>query len=80
MSKQPANLLKIKRVMLGDSQTALAEKIGATQAMVSLWERGLCWPGPELIPRLAEVFGMSPAAFAKELENTRRNRRQALTA
>jgi transcriptional regulator with XRE-family HTH domain len=72
MRNRPANILKLKRVTLGLSQTALAQKLGTTHTLVSMWETGKAWPGPDLIPKLAKVFNMKPEAFARELDTRRR--------
>lgn len=71
LHKRTYNLLREKRLSLGLNQTELAEKVGVTPALVSLWETGQCWPGPRLIPSLATLFNMTPQSFARELERSR---------
>ena len=73
------NLLKLKRVALGLTQVELAKRIGVDGPAVSNWETGQCWPGPDVIPKLAELFSMKEEQFARELESARRQR-QAIPA
>jgi transcriptional regulator with XRE-family HTH domain len=40
-------------------QTALAERLGVTQALVSQWVRGNRMPSVEVLQRIASVFGIS---------------------
>ena len=66
-----ANLFKIKRLARGLEIRQVAEHLKVTPALVSAWERGQAWPGPRLIPALADFFGMQPEDFARELEEAR---------
>ena len=43
----------------GMTQADLAEKMGITDKAVSKWERYLSYPDIALIPRLAEILGVS---------------------
>ena len=43
----------------GLTQLELAEKMGVTDKAVSKWERDLCCPDVNSLPKLAEVFGTS---------------------
>ncbi len=53
-----------KRIMehrkrLGLTQDALAEKLGITAQAISKWENDLSCPDIAMLPRLAEIFGIS---------------------
>lgn len=43
----------------GMTQLELAEKMGVTDKAVSKWERDLSCPDINILPKLAEVFGIS---------------------
>lgn len=43
----------------GMTQSDLAEKMGVTDKAVSKWERNLSCPDISLLPRLAELFGIT---------------------
>ena len=43
----------------GMTQLELAEKMNVTDKAVSKWERDLCCPDINSLPRLAEIFGIS---------------------
>lgn len=47
------------RKRLGLTQDALAEKLGITAQAVSKWENDLSCPDITMLPRLAEIFGIS---------------------
>lgn len=47
------------RKRLGLTQDALAEKLGLTAQAVSKWENDLSCPDITMLPRLAEIFGIS---------------------
>lgn len=47
------------RKKLSLTQEALAEKCSVTAQAVSKWENGLTAPDIELLPRLAEIFGVT---------------------
>lgn len=51
----------------GLTQEALAQKLEVTNQAVSKWESDLCCPDIQLLPRLADVFGVSiDALFGRE--------------
>ncbi len=52
---------RIKELRLGNQKTqdALAAKLGVTAQAVSRWEKGICYPDMELIPSIANCFGVS---------------------
>ncbi len=56
----------LARRRLGLTQGQLAEKAGVTQSTVSLWERGVTRPTVTLLPKLAEVYGVSMEELACE--------------
>ena len=43
----------------GRTQEALAVEIGVTAQAVSRWEKGICYPDMELLPSIANYFGVS---------------------
>ena len=43
----------------GRTQEALAEELGVTAQAVSRWEKGICYPDMEIIPSIANYFGVS---------------------
>ena len=43
----------------GMTQLELAEKMNVTDKAVSKWERDLCCPDVNSLPKLAEIFGIS---------------------
>ena len=52
---------KIKELRLreGRTQEALANELGVTAQAVSRWEKGICYPDMEVIPSIANYFGVS---------------------
>lgn len=48
------------RVNTQQSQTALAKKLKTSGAEISLVERGLKQPSPELVERIGKAFGLEP--------------------
>ncbi len=52
---------KIKELRLRDQRTqdALASALGVTAQAVSRWEKGICCPDVEMIPSIANYFGVS---------------------
>lgn len=52
---------RIKELRLRDGRTqeALANELGVTAQAVSRWEKGVCYPDMELIPSVANYFGVS---------------------
>ena len=49
----------VLRVRDGRTQDALATALGVTAQAVSRWEKGICCPDVELIPSVANYFGVS---------------------
>jgi transcriptional regulator with XRE-family HTH domain len=57
----------------GRTQEALANEIGVTAQAVSRWEKGICYPDMELIPRIANYFGVSiDELFGYDNERTKK--------
>ena len=52
---------KIKELRLhnGRTQDAFAGELGVTAQAVSRWEKGICYPDMEMIPSIANYFGVS---------------------
>ena len=52
---------RIKELRLRDGRTqeALAGKLGVTAQAISRWEKGVCYPDMELIPSIANYFGIT---------------------
>ena len=52
---------KIKELRLRDGRTqdAFAGELGVTAQAVSRWEKGICYPDMEMIPSIANYFGVS---------------------
>ena len=52
---------RIKELRLRDERTqeSLANELGVTAQAVSRWEKSICYPDMELIPPIANVFGVS---------------------
>lgn len=49
------------------TQEALAQKLGLTNQAVSKWEANQCCPDIQLLPRLADIFGVSiDSLFGRE--------------
>jgi transcriptional regulator with XRE-family HTH domain len=55
--------LRAARERAGLSQRDVAERIGATQTMVCVWERGRYEPTLTALRRLAEIYGTTAAAL-----------------
>ena len=51
------------RKRLGLTQDALAEKLGITAQAISKWENDLSCPDITMLPKLAEIFGISTDAL-----------------
>ena len=65
--------IKLFRQLGGRTQETLAGELGVTAQAVSRWENGVCYPDMELIPSLANAFGISiDALFGYENERERR--------
>ena len=59
MEKTLGNYIAELRKKNGMTQAELAEKLGITDKAVSKWERDLSCPDIALLPRIAEIFGLS---------------------
>lgn len=55
-----AQLVRRERLARGFEQAQLAERVGASESTVSLWERGKRRPSREYCVRLARVFDLAP--------------------
>lgn len=53
------NLITQYRKNQNITQEALAQKLGVTNQAVSKWESGLCCPDVMLLPKIADIFGIS---------------------
>ena len=51
------------RKRLGMTQDQLAEKLGVTAQAVSKWENAQSCPDITMLPRLAEIYGISTDAL-----------------
>ena len=51
--------IRLLRQRSGRTQDALAGELGVTAQAVSRWEKGICFPDMELIPSIANYFGVS---------------------
>lgn len=57
----------------GRTQDALAGELGVTAQAVSRWEKGICYPDMELIPSIANCFGVSiDELFGYDNERTKK--------
>ena len=57
----------------GRTQDALASELGVTAQAVSRWEKGICYPDMELIPSIANFFGVSiDELFGYDNERTKK--------
>lgn len=59
MPPRPQWELKHYRIAAGLTQAALARELGVTPSAVSGWELGKYQPGAALVPRMADLFGIS---------------------
>lgn len=60
------------RKEMGMTQLELAEKMAVTDKAVSKWERDLCCPDINSLPKLAELFGVSVDALMQGTPPSRR--------
>ena len=51
--------IKLLRVSHNLTQEELGDMVDVTRKSVSKWENGICYPSIDLIPRLADLFGVS---------------------
>ncbi len=65
----------------GMTQLELAQRLGITDKAVSKWERNLSYPDIELIPKIAEIFGISVDELMqiKSEEAPRKNKAEEIT-
>ena len=54
-----AQNIKRLRKRAGITQEALSEKLGVSAQSVSRWELGICYPDLEILPAIANFFGVS---------------------
>jgi len=57
--------IRLHRIASGQTQTELAETIGATQQQVSWWESGRNEPGAYAIIKIAAALGIDPGDLLK---------------
>ena len=69
---------RIKELRLRDGRTqeALAGRLGVTAQAISRWEKGICYPDIELVPSIANCFGVT----IDELFGYRNDREQRIDA
>lgn len=59
-----ASYLRHKRLIAGLSQAAVAKELGySSPQFVSNWERGVSSPPGNVIPKIAELYGLSEREF-----------------
>lgn len=65
--------IRALRLRDGRTQETLAQALGVTAQAVSRWEKGICCPDMELIPSLANCFGVSiDELFGYDNERTKK--------
>lgn len=65
--------IKALRQRDGRTQESFARELGVTAQAVSRWEKGICYPDMELIPSIANFFGVSiDELFGYENERTKK--------
>ncbi|HYU31243.1 MAG TPA: helix-turn-helix transcriptional regulator [Thermoanaerobaculia bacterium] len=52
-----AQWIRDRRTAAGFSQAELARRVGVSQPMISLWERGVAEPAPNVLKQLRTVLG-----------------------
>ncbi len=62
----------------GMTQAELAEKLGVTDKAVSKWERDLSYPDTALLPRIAELFGLSVDDLMRNSSMTKDSRNKSI--
>ena len=60
----------------GDTQEKIAEAFGVTGQTVSRWELGICYPDVELLPSIANYFGVTVDALLSNDSNSKEKDRQ----
>ena len=68
------NLIKKLRVNKELTQTQLAEACGVTQATVTMWEKGICFPKAEKIPALCRVLECESDQLLRMAEERRKEK------
>ena len=53
------NRISYHRKKLGLTQEALAKQLDVTNQAVSKWEADLCCPDVMLLPKIADIFGIT---------------------
>ena len=67
--------IKQLRASDGRTQEALAQALGVTAQAVSRWEKGICYPDMEMVPAIANYFGVSiDRLFGYDNERERKER------
>lgn len=61
--------LKEWRLKAALTQDQLAERVGSTKANISRIERGLQFPQPPMIRRLADALGIDPADLIARVDD-----------
>ena len=59
MSLKLSEKIKELRLKNGKTQEAVASELGVTAQAVSRWEKGICYPDMEILPSIANYFGIS---------------------
>ena len=73
LSENLKNLRKEK----GDTQEKLGEFLGVTPQTVSRWELGICYPDLELLPSIANYFGVTTDTLLSNDDNSIEKDRKA---
>ena len=60
----------------GDTQEKIAEAFGVTGQTVSRWELGICYPDVEILPSIANYFGVTVDALLSNDSNSKEKDRQ----
>lgn len=63
------NILKERRLQLSLSQQGLAERLGVTKALISMYETGKRAPSREMITKLSEVLNISADVLLHKTPN-----------
>lgn len=58
--KRTLSDIERRRMAVGLTRSGLARKLGVTRQAVRSWETGRTRPHPQYVPRLAEIFGITP--------------------
>ena len=56
---EPKNFLKSQRVLVGMTQTELAERIGVSKGTIITWEKDIGGISARNLAALADIFGVS---------------------